>query len=230
MIVTETEPKTDTRTSRRTHLKIAFCGVPGSGKTALAREVANRLSLPLIYQGTKELRATVGDVGKMPPFWRMNEVQRIMYQLNLIQYRRETEQKYAEFVADGCAVDMQVWYRMAAWLVPLDQKNMTTAGLAGMVANYDFIFYLPYYQAPDYTTSDEKEAVDPFNLLTADFIMKGTVSYMVHSGQNVYVIQTPPFLPTASPDEDNVKVALEKRVDEVMHIVLGPTDPNVRLM
>lgn len=207
--------------SQRSHLKIALCGVPGSGKTPLAKELSKRLSLPLIYQGTKEMRATVGDTSKMPPFWRMNEIQRLMYQLNLIQYRLGLENQYAEFVADGCAVDQLVWYRMASWLAPFDQKLATMQGLDQMCANYDYIFYLPYYQPPEVKADEEMHAVDPFNLLTAEFVLKGVVSWMVHSGKPVYVIETPPIVTSTSPEVDNMEAALQMRVEEVLKVVLA---------
>ena len=213
---------------QRSHLKIALCGVPGAGKTVLARKLAEKLSLPLIYQGTKELRATVGDVGKMPPFWRMNEVQRITYQLNLIQYRLDIEKQYAEFVADGCAVDMLVWYRMCSWLLPFDQKAVTMEGLTRMVRNYDFIFYLPYYNPPEVPVGEEMNTCDPFNILTADFILKGTISYMIHSSvSKVYVIETPPMIASTSPEVDNAEAALNARVDEVLKVVLEGQTTNL---
>jgi hypothetical protein len=206
----------------RTPLKIAICGVPGTGKTPLAKKLALKLSLPLIYQGTKELRATT-DVGQMPPFWRMNEIQRLMYQLNLIQYRLDIESKYGEFVADGCAIDMVAWYRLSSWLVPADQKQATMAGLQKMASNYDYIFYLPFYGIPNKAEDGcEDHVVDPFNLLTADFIIKGTISYMMHAGsKNIYIIQTPQFVATTDPSVDNVELAVDKRVDEVLQVVLA---------
>ena len=205
--------------------RIALCGVPGSGKTALAKEISTRLKIPLIYQGTKELRNTVGDVKSLPPFWRMNEIQRTLYQLNLIQYRLEVESQYDEFVADGCAVDLLTWYRMCSWLVPFDQKNATIAALSQSAARYTHIFYLPYYEPPDQVPGEEYEqhAVDPINLLTADFITKGVVSWMAHSGRKVYVIQTPPSVTMAPGQQqqfpksfDAKKAALELRVSEVL--------------
>mgnify|MGYP005818475069 CR=1 FL=1 len=212
-------------TLQDSHLKIALCGVPGAGKTSLAKALSERLHLPLIYQGTKELRATVGDVGKMPPFWRMNEVQRVMYQLNLIQYRLEIEKKYSHFVADGCALDLLVWYRLCSWLVPFDQKMTTMQGLSQSAQNYDYVFYLPYYQPPEFAPGDEMNAVDPFNILTADFVLKGVVSWCMHSGMKIYVIQTPPVIASTSPDVDNVQAALESRVQEVLDIVVQKQQP-----
>lgn len=204
-------------------LKIAICGAPGAGKTALAKALSSKLTIPLIYQGTKELRATVGDIKKMPPFWRMNEIQRAMYQLNLINYRMDIESKYDSFVADGCAIDLLTWFRMCSWLIPLDQKTATMKALQGLMGIYTHIVYLPSWDSAESPKNSEEElyAVDPFNALTADYITKGIVSFLMHAGKLVYVVTTPPFMISHSSDVDNVQLAVDTRVDEVLKYVLS---------
>jgi len=192
------------------HFKVALCGVPGTGKTPLAKAISELYTLPLIYQGSKELRQMTGNPRGLPAFPRMNEVQRMEWQIEFIKYRLEKESQYSEYVLDACALDYMVWYRMCSWLVPFDHKSPTEQLLITAARQYDYIFYLPFYSEDvkiphqhteacmDEVTSELKCGlkqtndpfyIDPFNLETADYILKGTVSLLAHSGFKVFVVQ-----------------------------------------
>lgn len=214
-------------------LRIALCGAPGSGKTLLAKALSRKLTLPLIHQGTKELRALASHSEKykhQPPFFKMNEVQRAQYQVDLIAYRADLEAASGQFVADGCAVDMLAWYRMCAWLIPFELKKNTMSILNQMASRYTHVFYLPYTAPPPLPSNSEEEldAVDPFNIMSADMLIKGVVAFMAHMNmekRNIFVIETPSFVPTTSPDTDNVQAAVNLRVEEVLKAVLEQPVP-----
>ena len=209
-------------------LRIALCGAPGAGKTRLAKALSQRLTLPLIYQGTKELRAISGPAKTLPPFYKMNEVQRALYQVELIKYREGIERLSTAFVADGTALDMLAWYRLSCWLIPFDQKMATFELLTQMTLRYTHIFYIPYEAPPPPPTSEEENltAVDPFNILTADLVLKGVVAFMVHSAKKpVYIIETPSFVTSTSPDVDNVQASTNLRVEEILKVVMGDPVP-----
>lgn len=172
----------------KSHLKIAICGVPGVKKTDLARLLAKEYNLPLIYQGTKEMRALGLSKNSNLPISRMNEVQRAEYQIAFIKYRIEMESQYAEYVVDACSIDYLAWYRMSSWLVPFDMKAATEGLLLEAFKRYDYVFYIPdrHEIVPDDRTLDW---VDGYNIETVDFILKGLIATMVHQGSKVYIIQ-----------------------------------------
>ena len=189
-------------------MKIGICGAPGTGKTALARELSRAMTLPLIHQGSRELLELTG-AKRRPPIPRMNEVQRMDWQLDLIKFRVERESEMAQFVADGTALDLLVWYRMCSWLIPFDQKVATEDLLYRAAAQYDYIFYCPLWLeivASSMPKPDDPLYIDPFNLETSDYILKGVLSTMMHKGHNAYVLQ---------------KQHLHSRVEEVL-AVLNP--------
>lgn len=202
--------------SQQAHFKIGLCGVPTSGKTVLARAVAREFNLPLIHTGRKERLELAGGAHRLPALPKMNEFQRMQWQMNFIQYRTNKETELAEFVADATALDMIVWYRMCSWLIPFDQKVPTEDLLYKLAKNYDYIFYLPFY--PENVAQMTKEVieknpffVDPFNLETADYVLKGVFTTMIHQGKKGYVL---------------AKRSPESRLEEIREVILPQLPPS----
>jgi hypothetical protein len=206
------------------NLRIAICGAPGTGKTDLAKKISEKLTLPLIHQGSKEVKHL--SFLNYPLNRKMNEVQRLQYQIELINYRFEQEKNYADYVTDGCSIDFLVWYRFCSFLAPLDQKLSTEALLWQSVQNYTHIFYLPLYEAPDILV-DDPEASDAFNIETADFLTKGTVAKALHRGLKVWIIQTPKQITPETAGISADEAALSKRVEEVLQVV-NPQTPSIQ--
>lgn len=173
-------------------LRIGICGAPRTGKSKLAKAVSEEFTLPLICQGAQELRALTGSSKMRMPLPKMNEAQRMEWQLAMIEYRTQRESEMAEFVADGTALDLTGWYRMCSWLISFDHKVKTEDLLYRMASRYSMIFYCPLW-IDDLASAPQQEDdpfwVDPFNLETYDYILKGIVSTMAHKGYRCYVLQ-----------------------------------------
>lgn len=194
-------------------MKVGICGAPGTGKTPLAQAISREMTLPLIHQGSRELRELTGQTSKRPPIPRMNEVQRMEWQLSLIDYRLRIEHDSAEYVADATSLDLLVWYRMCAWLVPFDQKVVTENLLYQSMTQYDVVFYCPLWidlVATRLPKPDDPLYVDPFNLETSDYILKGILSTHMHKGFKAHVLQ---------------KQDIDGRMDEVRQVLLPYMTP-----
>lgn len=156
-------------------MKIAICGVSSTGKSTLSRILARQLTLPLVHEGMKDIRRAYKEKGQeIKNFRDQNEVERLTYQVELIQYRLEKEFQYESFVADGSALDMIAFYRMFSWIIPYNLKIETLKGLTVASSCYDYVFYLPFGVIP--VEDDGRRMIDMVNLETVDMVLKGVIA------------------------------------------------------
>lgn len=186
------------------NLRIAFCGTSSTGKTTLSKLVAERLQLPWIDEGLKNIRGEQSLA--MPKFEEADLIQKIYWQKEVNRRRISIERQHCSFVGDGSAVDMLAWTKF--WCgATFDFNSMEE--LVVQLRNhigciYTHIFYLPFGKVP--IEDDKRRIINFYTLEHVDALIAAECERIRRLGMAVHRVKA------TTPRE---------RMDEVIRILFG---------
>lgn len=124
-------------------MKIAFAGASGTGKTTLARAVAERFGYPLNPVGARSVAQSMGLVGADGaglPYLADERGVRPEFQRLLAESKQQWEKNHAVFVTDRTTIDDLVYAE--AHCPEIVDLAFTGRAVEGALA-YDLLFYCP---------------------------------------------------------------------------------------
>jgi AAA domain len=139
----------------RAGLRIAFCGASGTGKTTLARKVAELYSIPLCPVGSRSVAA---EMGFENPYDVDTAGQREEFQQRLFLDKNNWELRNGNFVTDRTTLDNLTYSMMHDTRGVLPQREVTDPDVFFAkywiaMRNYTHVFFCP--MAAYYNTSDD---------------------------------------------------------------------------
>jgi len=155
-------------------MKIAIAGASGTGKSTLARFIAERYTLPICPVGSRSVAHAMGfenpyDVDKIPG-------KRLEFQMELFKQKRSWEDSAVKFVTDRSHFDNLAYCAMHDCSDKLPAWALDA--YVDAVKAYDRIFYLPLrsYQ----NLGDDPHRVDnPTYHLMFDMLIYGMLLHYV---------------------------------------------------
>lgn len=149
-------------------MKVAITGASGTGKTFLARYIADRYDLPICPVGARSVSAAMGftspyDVDKIPG-------KRAEFQLRLFTEKREWEDRTSAFVTDRTHFDNLAYTAMGNAVDQL--PSWAFQAYVDAAKNYTRIFYLPLRSFQN-LGDDPQRKDDPTYHLVYDLLLQG---------------------------------------------------------
>ena len=181
-------------------MKIGICGAQSTGKTTLAKALAERLGLPLITEQARVVAEKMGirceeDLRRLPP------EKQIEFQEKCLAAQRDAENRYySGFVSDRTVVDNAVY-----WLV----WNYAHADLysrfeylilcyAWAIQNYDLLVYCP-------STIEQQPEDDGFRISTKSY--QEEVDFLI---ETLLLGWELPFIRVEGPVENRVQQVINE--------------------
>lgn len=112
--------------------RIAIIGSQSTGKSVLAKELANRLKLPLITEIARRW-----DIEKA------TQTELIDIQKEVLKLQIEEERKHEQFISDRSTIDnLSYWLHNVSPIVDKEENTLYIETALGNVKNYSYIFLL----------------------------------------------------------------------------------------
>ncbi len=144
-------------------MKIALTGSAGTGKTALARELAEHFKLTLIPEHFEPFFDPPGTFTRSPP----EKLLQIFHQI--LDFKQAEEKRIGDFVVDRCPLDLfNLWLAKGLWRKDRRSADFYVKCRSNMAA-YDAVIIPPWGTLPlkplENPTGLQKRADNPWQLL-----------------------------------------------------------------
>lgn len=126
-------------------MKIALSGSGSTGKSTLAKAVAEKYNVPIIPEFAREVaeKMKIENIRKVTPDIYFT------FQENILKRKLEEEKKYETFIADRSTADVAAYYFRWCCRDMEDDKNKQYIDLCfENLKNYDKIILLPWNSIP----------------------------------------------------------------------------------
>lgn len=147
-------------------LRIGITGVPGTGKTALAAQIAKKLQLPLIKDQARQVAEVLGVNLKT---LRSGNQETLEFQKAVLMSQLAAEEMYGTFVTDTTTIDYLAYWRLLGG--ENDGKNEIYRKWCLEKANYSLLVYLPSACSDESSARLEKEIMLTLEEAKKPFIM-----------------------------------------------------------
>lgn len=149
-------------------MKIGLCGAQGTGKSTLARELANFFDLPMI---TEQARTAAHMLGlSSPKDCSGNPALGVAYQHLCLELQLGIEAQHPSFVSDRTTIDNAMyWLKWHSHNVDAATNLQYYERCGKNVANYDLVVYVP----PEFDPPEDGfRSANKMYQLETDFLLR----------------------------------------------------------
>lgn len=159
-------------------MRIGICGVSSTGKSTLAREVAKRSGVPLVWEDDilQAARNKCDLEGMNLPIqvYKYTPEEHLAFERKFLEVEYEQEKKLDHFITDRSPLDTMNWMMyLCNQTMPPEEFNGHMDKLTAILKTYEAIFYLPYGVLP--IVNDNRRHTNPNMLFTMDMCLRGLV-------------------------------------------------------